>query len=41
MIESKIYDEISDYVDINHKTKVHGHALLPYQWETTVSLAFC
>ena len=27
MIESKIYTQISDFVETNHKTKVHAHAL--------------
>ncbi len=39
MIESKIYAQISDFVETNHRTKVHPHALLPYPWELTGSLA--
>ena len=39
MMKSKIYAQISDFDDINHKIKVH--TLPPYYWETIGSLAFC
>lgn len=39
-MEFKIYAQISDFVDTNHKTKVHIYALLSYQWEITDSLVF-
>ena len=41
MIESKIYAQISDFVNTNHKRKVHAYALPPYQEEIMATLAFC
>ena len=39
MIESKIYTQIRNFADTNYRTKVHAHALSPYPWELTGSLA--
>ena len=30
MIKSKIYAKINDYIETNHKTKVHAYALPAY-----------
>ncbi len=39
MIESKIYAQISNFVENNHRTKVHAHTLPLYPCELTGSLA--
>ena len=40
MIESKTYVQISNFGNINHKTKVHAYALPPYLWKPIGSPAF-
>lgn len=39
MIESKMYAQISSFVDTNYRIKVHVHALPPYHGETMGNLA--
>ena len=40
MIESKIYAQISDFINTNYRTKIYIHIFLLYLWEIKGNLAF-